>query len=375
MFTRCRRHRFVMGVVAFGGSLATFAPILATGARAEIVGDCNVTVAGQPIAREGLNTVTVKESDIVQVVAISAQPITGYKVELELPFYGVNVEEEPVENETTWTGTIEVDDYATWGAGLYEVRGESFGPGACTGKFLLDVDENPLTTVAGVAAAGAAGVGGAAVAATGVNSMRPPRHSDDAIGDWIMGEMDRAPGGEPPSRSRDMGDSIMDQLERADIGHGPKRDIWTEKSTERGASNLISWAWITDMIYFCSLAAIPAALMTLGMMAIGGGTEDGGGEAGATRSGASGSAPRTPRVPYRPRFTIVGAIGGALTGGGIVTLLQQYGVDPLTEGRVLTAVIGGLVAGFVVPSLFRVVAWLRLRGRVRRVARERYGAR
>jgi hypothetical protein len=99
----------------------------------------------------------------------AARPITQLKVELEFAGIRWTVHDEPTTGRT-WSKEVAVDDYATYGVGLYKVIGSSSGPGlSCSGAALVKVEGNPLTTVAGLVGLGLAIVGGVAV---GLLSLR-----------------------------------------------------------------------------------------------------------------------------------------------------------------------------------------------------------
>ncbi|MEA2683184.1 MAG: hypothetical protein QOK05_1512 [Chloroflexota bacterium] len=62
-------------------------------------------------------------------------------------------------------------------------------------------------------------------------------------------------------------------------------------------------------------------------------------------------------VRWKPRVSVFGTLGGFLMGLGGVVLLQQYGkLYPTTEILVGGVVLGLLVGGLVIPSLFRFIA-------------------
>ncbi len=101
---------------------------------------------------------------------------------------------------------------------------------------------------------------------------------------------------------------------------------------------------------FCLLASLPAFFLTSAAM-VGG--------------AAPGAGPvRLRRYHWRPRVSIVGMASGVVGGLAAVVLLQQTGrLFPSYEilGRALVA---GLLAGIVIPSLTRVIAVRRANRRV-----------
>ena len=78
---------------------------------------------------------------------------------------------------------------------------------------------------------------------------------------------------------------------------------------------------------------------------------------------------RLPRVGWRPRITVAGLLGGLLAGAGIVVLLQQYAVTPLTRSLAIEGLVIGLVVGLVLPSLVRVWSVIHVNGVIARAER------
>jgi hypothetical protein len=136
-------------------------------AGATIEGPCTATIAGQNVADRGTSAtsdpITVAEDSKVRVTMASARQITQLKVELEFAGIRWTVYDEPTSGRT-WSKEVAVDDYATYGVGLYKVIGSSSGPGlSCSGAALVKVEGSALTTVAGLVGLGLAIIGGVAV--------------------------------------------------------------------------------------------------------------------------------------------------------------------------------------------------------------------
>lgn len=81
-------------------------------------------------------------------------------------------------------------------------------------------------------------------------------------------------------------------------------------------------------------------------------------------------APATPPAPrpvsgpaWKPRVTFVALLGGALTGLGVLVLLQQFAVVYPTLLTTVVVLGVALLVGLVVPSLGRLVAVRRYRRR------------
>ncbi len=140
---------------------------LAPVAGATIDGPCRATIAGQNVADRDTHAtsdpITVAEGSSVRVTMASARPITHLEVELEFAGVRWTVHDEPTTGRT-WSKEVAVDDYATYGVGLYKVIGSSTGPGlTCSGEALVEVEGSPLSTVAGLVGLGLVIVGGLGV--------------------------------------------------------------------------------------------------------------------------------------------------------------------------------------------------------------------
>jgi hypothetical protein len=94
----------------------------------------------------------------------AAKPIEQLTVSIEFAGRSWTVHDRPTTG-TSWTSLIDVSDYADYGVGLYKVVGSSSGSGlSCSGAALVDVQGNPLSTVAGLAGLGMAILGGLGLA-------------------------------------------------------------------------------------------------------------------------------------------------------------------------------------------------------------------
>lgn len=176
---------------------ATFALILglAPAALAEITGGCQATIAGQSVADRSSSdpsqAIPVDYKQTVTVSATSSAPISGYQVKLEFAGFRKQVASGSA-NGNTWSSTVEVSKYAPYATGIFRVLGSSSGPGACTGAALIKITgKNPLTTVAGAAAAGLAGAGALGILASAATAIRSPKR---LIGDRAIRRLaDRVP--------------------------------------------------------------------------------------------------------------------------------------------------------------------------------------
>jgi hypothetical protein len=324
---------FVLAVVAAAGA----GVFMAVGtAHAEISGPCEATIASVQVGPLNSGSrgddIHVSRHQAVPVSATSAAGFRSHKVQLEFASRRWTVSSEQDDGSTTWSDTVNVDDYATYGVGLYKVIGVSvLSDGTtCTGAATVDVDGNPLTTVAGGVAAGAvalgtvAAVGGAAYAATGrpqIGGHRPPE----------------------PDIARP----------------GSEHEVITRPET----SNILFAQWLFGCWTLAAIALIMVPLSAL----TGGGAAPGSAPPGAGRPPTSaGARPAMPQRPvWLPRITLLGLVSGFLAGAGLTVLLQQYSVMYPTLGVIITWVIVGMVVyGIVLPTIGTVIGTLRVRGRV-----------
>lgn len=157
-------RRLLIGIaVVTGLSLASAPAALAT-----IEGPCRASIAGVNVADRGTSAtsdaIPVKEDARVRVTMSAAKPIDYLKVELEFAGIRWTVHDEPTSG-TSWSKVVNVADYADYGVGLYKVVGSSSGSGlSCSGAALVDVQGNPLSTIAGLVGLGLAILGGLGVA-------------------------------------------------------------------------------------------------------------------------------------------------------------------------------------------------------------------
>ncbi len=293
-------------------------------AGATVQGDCIATInhvtASQDFTSD--NAIEVFQHDSVDVFMQMNAPVHRRLTYLSFGFGPralVGDETDPNGSTTT----INVDKYATYGVGLYrvEVTATSVTGQSCRVNALVKVDGNPETTVAGGAATGAEVLALLGIAGAGVRAANPgdagtgtdtPENPDDP---WDKGGMPKDP------LTADTPVQAMDRMEAG-----------------------------MSIFGFCLLASLPALFLTSAAMV--GGAAPG---AGPVRLG---------RYHWRPRVSIIGMGSGVLGGLAAVVLLQQTGrLFPSYEilGRALVA---GLVAGILIPSLTRVVAVRRANRRV-----------
>ena len=299
---------------AFALAASAFLFLAAGDASAEVEGNCDAFFGGIDVS--GLDSgsksdaIKVSEDDIVDVRFTSSAGFESHKVVVkfaDIPGGSVNVDDEEDGGDTEWTGTVNIDDWAWAGAGLYKVEGTAvLSDGSeCKGAVLIDVDKPFYETVAGIGAVVLTGAGVASIGATAVSSVAEGRRASRKVEDWVMDELESVSAGQtykPPDRSN----VIEDALD-----------------------------------FFCLFMVLPALVLTGAAMATGGAAPDGG--------------LGLPRAVWRPRLAVAGVTGGILAGIGAVVLLQQAGeIFPSTTTLILWIGVG-LLLGVVLPSLIRAL--------------------
>lgn len=143
--------------------------VLATPGNAAVTGPCQGFINGQEIHSQ---EITVPENGTVAWNFDSTGGfVHSWTVQLNSPFGNLPIDqgedEEP--DKTSIGGVANVNDYAQYGVGLYQLTGSVLtDSGTCTGTVNIVVQGNPLTTVAGAIGAGATVIGAGGAAATSV---------------------------------------------------------------------------------------------------------------------------------------------------------------------------------------------------------------
>jgi hypothetical protein len=148
-------------------------------ASASISGPCEATIGGQDVA--SLETgptseaVKVEKDGDVLVTMRANRPMTHMKITLEFAGRSWTVEDKDISSDA-WAERVAVNDYATYGVGLYLIEGEATGAGfSCTGDGLVDVEGSPFGAVAGWAAIGMTALGVAGIVAATIGALRGTR--------------------------------------------------------------------------------------------------------------------------------------------------------------------------------------------------------
>ena len=293
-------------------------------AGATVQGGCIATInhitASQNFTSD--NAIQVYQHDSVDVFMDINTPVHRRLTYLSFgvgPSVLVGDETDPASSTTA----INVDQYATYGIGLYRVdaTATSISGQSCRVSALVKVVGNPETTVAGGAATGAEVLALLGIAGAGVRAANP-------------GEA---------GTGTDTPDSPDDPYDKGGMPKDPLTADTPVQAVDRMEAGM-------SMFGFCLLASLPAFFLTSAAM-VGG--------------AAPGAGPvRLRRYHWRPRLSLVGMGSGVVGGLAAVVLLQQTGgLFPSYEilGRALVA---GLVAGLLIPSLARMIAVRRANRRV-----------
>ena len=342
-------------------------------AHAEVSGPCVASIAGVDVA--GVDSgnrdddIHVDEHAQVVVGAVSPVGFESHKIQLEFAGRRWTVSEEDDNGSNSWTGTVNVDDYAS--VGLYKVVGVStLSDGTtCTGAAMVDVGGNPLTTLVGAGAAVLAAVGTVGALATttvAATRSRGPLSAFDDFENTLMRDLETVDlsDEEPPS------EQAAEEVDGGEDGGEEVSRLPNESRREAEARhNIEDFLWTGTGFSCLCFAALAVVMMPLMALTGGGAGAPSGGEQPPT-SGAE-KPRRLPRAPWRPRITLLGLVSGFLAGAGIVVLLQQYSIQYPTLGAIITWVlIGTLVYGIVLPTLGFTVGWLRINARISRLEKE-----
>jgi hypothetical protein len=181
MSTRSRSVRAVLGIGLAGG-VALGA--LAGPAGAEVSGPCQGTIKGVDVASVSSadidDAIPVGQTESVAVGATAAGELERYKI--QLGFAGINwTVAKGTADGTSWSKTVEVDDYARYGVGLYKVTGVSSGGVSCSGAALVKVDGSPFGSIAGIVGAALTVIGVGAVATNTLKGLKGGPRPSQAV--------------------------------------------------------------------------------------------------------------------------------------------------------------------------------------------------
>jgi hypothetical protein len=318
---RAGRSRIALTAAAAVAAVLALSP---SPAEASLEGPCRATIAGVDV--EPLDTgatgdkIDVKEGDDV-VVTMSGRLMTHLKLKIAFAGSEITIKDKDI-SAAAWSEAVPVDDYAKWGKGLYLVSGEATGQGgfSCKGAALVNVEGNPLSSLAGAVGLGMAILGVAGVGAAGAAAYRASARPKRTVEAWTADQ--------------------LETLASADAaGAAPREDTQLDELNDAVRAS-------TAGFVSCWALVLPALLLTTGAM-IGGG----GGAAEEPRPVAARTS--LPRARWRPKLSLFGLLAGLVGGVGVGVLLQQYAVVYPTRSVAIIYIVVGLLTGLVIPSIGR----------------------
>jgi hypothetical protein len=148
-----RRTLAVVAVFAITGLSGAVGPAPAAGA-AQVSGPCTATLAGRSVANHSTpgSAIHLDYRSAVRVTGTSsAGAVTSVLYKLKLAGQSFTVGEGFTTTSNTWSGTVNVKDYAWATVGLYELIGEAETTGGpCTARVYVCIEgRSPFTTAAG----------------------------------------------------------------------------------------------------------------------------------------------------------------------------------------------------------------------------------
>lgn len=316
-------RRFAIALALSLFALALFCSLPPGGgrvARAEINGPCSATVNGVDVAPLSASSkgdaIKVDKDDVLTIVfTANSGDFASHKVDLELVGVGFNVEDDPQDSDPTWTEVVNVDDYSQYGVGLYKAKGSAVlsDGSTCSGAVLFEIEGNPLTTVAGLSATAVLVLGILLMILAALFTLNQFKGMRGKIENWGEGQLARIRSGQT--------------VTPADL-----------------AASLREITKPPAIISLMMLTTLPLSLLMLG-------TGMPGGIGGAIESIGGGL--HLPRLPFRPRASVAGSLGGMLGMEAVVVLLQQFAIAPLTASNAIFGVVAGLVLAILVTSFMR----------------------
>lgn len=309
------------GGIAAAALLAAFgvALLAAQPTGASIIGNCTASLNGTDITHlpaDEAHAIAVGKNDVVPMqMTGSGRPFGSLRIELAFAGFHWKVYNASA-GGGTWSHNIDVNSFAKYGVGLYQVQGTGDFEGVlggCTGIAMVKVSGNPLSTVAGLA-----GVASAAVGTLGVVGAGLAAGGGGGSGGGGGGDGGRA--GEPYTADDAKTDEARERKNR---------------EFEEAGKNIAEthgWCWLF------AIAFLPLLLLF--------------------GTGALLMAIAAPAVQVRRRTWpfVVGPLGGLLTGLGAGVLLQEYAVVYPTRTWGVIYLAGGIAFGLAVPFLRRGLA-------------------
>ncbi len=321
--------RTLAAVVGLGGALV----LVTAGSAAsdDITGGCTGTINGRDAATLTRDDpVRVGEGDTVSAAGDvppeyapqNPQSLTTVEMHILADLGGITTEQHVSNGPTYTSAAVAVDDYARFGAGLYEVTVVNEGRGwRCEYTAYVELDESPLGTPIGIAAAASTVVGG--------------------LGSVLAKGVKRSP-------SREWIDELVEPHDRAE------RDAALRKvRTDDPDAAMTEEAGYAPVGVPCCLAALALPLPAMPLFGMGAGAGAGAGTAGTGSRRIVWS-----KVVYKRGHPVWGGIAGFAFGLGASVLLWQYAV------WLLSLVTVGAVP-VVIALAASLYAWIGRRYRAR----------
>ena len=312
---------------ALGIALVAAAWVAPRSVSAEVTGvGCSAHIAGVDAATvssvDQSTAVHVQRTDTIPVDLSGEPGQKGVHVDYGLAG-GISVGKDG-------TGTqygARVSDYVSV-TGLYLVIAHSTPNSACSAAALVQIDGNPLGTLVGDAALGITAVGGLMVG--GGTALAAAQKDDTSASPFAAGGEDGRP-------------TLYDTKVIRSAG----RPVFEEGELGFAKSVGVCGAALSSALVMTTLAMM-GALPT----------------AATEPAGPSGP----PRAAWRPRLSVLGLLGGLLGSAGAVVLMELNGNVFPTRRWTAEALVGGLLAGLILPSLGNAIAVIRINRRRARIA-------
>lgn len=155
---RSRRLLLLLALAGSSGAAWSFIPA----AHADVTQspapttECSATIAGDSVAahRRPNDPIRVRHDEAVDVLGSASSAVSHVAYQLRIAGLSYTFGDDFATSDTTWSGTVEVEDYARFGVGLYELGGTAqTATGVCQDRVYICVEgRSPFTTAAGLVA-------------------------------------------------------------------------------------------------------------------------------------------------------------------------------------------------------------------------------
>ena len=147
----------LMGMRRFLLALVVLLPLaLPAAAGAQAPASCSARINGQDVRQHDSagSAIRVDPDDLIQLELVLLQPVRSVEIEISAGPLKRTLHPSGAmapRSNTRWNGTADASDVASFGVGLYEAR--LTADESCELSAWVDIQGNPLLTVAGAAAA------------------------------------------------------------------------------------------------------------------------------------------------------------------------------------------------------------------------------